>query len=129
MTKIFSASIVVLLSLAPLGCGKVYNSSTYDANTYGNATGSSNFLAAKTVINENCATCHTHPTHQAWAGMSEQQFIQQGLVVAGNLAGSQLYTKIQGNRTTVPGNMPDGGAPLTPDQITTIETWILNITP
>lgn len=120
-------ALTTLALLAPLGCGKVYNSSTYDATTYGSATGSAQFLAAQAIIKENCASCHTRPSHQAWAGLSEADYISQGLVKAGSLTGSMLYTKILGNSTGIAGNMPDGGTPLTADQLTTIETWILNI--
>lgn len=127
MRKLIPAALTTLAMLAPLGCGKVYNSSTYDATTYGSADGSAQFLAAQAIIKANCASCHTRPSHQAWAGMSEKDYITQGLIKAGNLTGSTLYTKIQGNRTSTPGNMPDGGTPLTSDQLTTIENWILNI--
>ncbi len=127
MRKLLTASLTALSFFSPLGCGKVYNSSTYDAATYGSATGSAKFLAAKQIINTSCASCHTRASHQAWAGMSEQDFITQGLVKVGNLSGSTIYTKILGNRTSTPGNMPDGGTPLTATELTTIEDWILGI--
>jgi mono/diheme cytochrome c family protein len=127
MKRLILAALTTLSLLAPLGCGKVYNSSTYDAKTYGSADGSAQFLAAQAIIKSNCASCHTRPSHQAWAGYSENDYINQGLIKAGNLSGSTLYTKILGNRTSTPGNMPDGGTPLTSDQLTAIENWILNI--
>jgi len=123
------AALTTLALLSPLGCGKVYNSSTYDATSYGSADGSPQFLAAQAIIKADCAACHTRPSHQAWAGMSEADYINQGLIKPGNLSGSSLYTKILGNRTSIPGNMPDGGTPLTAEELTTIENWILNITP
>jgi mono/diheme cytochrome c family protein len=129
VNRYFSALILCLASFVPLACGKVYNSSSYDASTYGAADGTAQFLAAKDIIKTNCASCHTRPSHQAWAGFSEKDFISQNLIKAGNLAGSLLYTKIQGNRTATPGNMPDGGTLLTTAQIITIENWILNIPP
>jgi uncharacterized membrane protein len=127
MKKLWTAGLATLTLLSPLACGKVYNSSTYDATIYGSASGSVKFLAAKEIIKTSCANCHTHASHQAWAGMSEQDFITQGLVLAGDLSGSTLYTKILGNRTSTPGNMPDGGTPLTATELTTIEDWILGI--
>lgn len=127
MKKLLTAGLTTLTLLAPLACGKIYNSSSYDVTTYGSATGSAKFLAARQIIKTSCANCHTRPSHQAWAGMSEQDFINQGLVKVGNLIGSTLYTKIQGNRTSTPGNMPDGGTPLTAAELTTIEDWILGI--
>ena len=129
MNKTLSAGLTLMYLLAPVACGKVYNSSSYDASIYGSVTGTAEFLAAKDVINSHCATCHTHISHQAWAGMSEQEFIQKGLVQGGSLTGSMLYTKILGNKTSTAGNMPDGGTPLTSDELSKIETWILSITP
>lgn len=127
MRKHLLAGMTALTLLAPLGCGKIYNSSSYDATSYGTADGTAEFLAAKEIIKTSCTNCHTRPSHQAWAGMSEADFISQGLVTAGSLEGSSLYTKILGNRTTTPGNMPEGGTPLTGAELTTLETWILNI--
>ena len=122
------AGITALALLTPLACGKIYNSSTYDASTYGaGATGTAQFIAAQAIIRENCASCHTRPSHQAWAGMSEADFVSQGLIVGRSLTGSMLYTKILGNRAGTPGNMPDGGTPLTSDQLTVLETWILSV--
>ncbi|HEY8270325.1 MAG TPA: hypothetical protein VIG33_05510 [Pseudobdellovibrionaceae bacterium] len=127
MKRALRAGLTIFGLLAPLACGKIYNSSTYDATTYGASDGSVKFLAAKEIIKTNCATCHTRASHQAWAGMNEQDFISQGLVVAGNFSGSLLYTKIQGNRTSTPGNMPEGGTLLSGAELTVIEDWILGI--
>lgn len=129
MNKHSIAALLFFATLSPLGCGKVYNSSTYDASTYGSADGSPAFLAAKEIIKVSCADCHTRPSHQAWAGMSEKQFIDQNLIIPGNLAGSVLYTKTRGNRTSIPGNMPDGGTDLTSAELDAMEAWILNATP
>jgi uncharacterized membrane protein len=124
-----ASRILLLISLlSPLGCGKIYNSSTFDSSTYGVTTGSTQFLAAKVIINQNCASCHSRASHAAWAGMSEAAFISQGIVVPRSLEGSSLYTKILGNRTATVGNMPQGGAALSDDELTTIENWILGIT-
>jgi mono/diheme cytochrome c family protein len=129
MKKYFTAGITALTLLAPLACGKIYNSSSYDSTIYGTATGSAQFLAAKTIITQNCASCHTRPSHEAWAGMDEAAFKTARLIEPGSLINSQLYTKILGNRTTTPGNMPDGGTPLSSAQLDTIEDWIVNATP
>lgn len=127
MKKLLLAGLTTLAFLSPLACGKIYNSSSYDATSYGSADGTPAFLAAKQIIKASCTNCHTRPSHVAWAGMSEDDFISQGLVLPGSLEGSSLYTKILGNRTSIPGNMPDGGAPLTSAELTTLENWILNI--
>src|SRR4051812_37990988 len=45
--------------------------------------------AAATALQKRCYSCH-----QAWAGYtSSQEFIDSGLVIAGNAAGSRLITK------------------------------------
>ncbi|WP_413290796.1 hypothetical protein [Bdellovibrio sp. HCB337] len=128
-TKILSVGLTAIALLAPIGCGKVYNSSSYDATTYGVSTGSAQFLAAKEIIVAKCASCHTRPSHAAWAGTSEEEYISQGLIKAQDLEGSVLYTKIQGNRTAIAGNMPFGGTPLTDAELDTMEAWINSITP
>lgn len=127
--KLFAIGTTTLALLASMGCGKVYNSDTYDATTYGNSTGTPQFLAAKEIIVAKCASCHTRPSHAAWAGTDEAGFISQGLIKAQDLAGSMLYTKIQGNRTGIAGNMPFGGTPLTDAELDTMEAWIMSIPP
>lgn len=129
MNKILAAGLTTLTLLTPLACGKVYNSSSYDASIYGTADGTAQFLAAKAIITASCANCHTRSSHQAWAGMDESTFVTQGLIVGGSLVNSSLYTKIQGNRTAIPGNMPDGGTLLTSSELDTIEAWILSVAP
>lgn len=129
MNKVLAAALMSLALLTPLACGKVYNSSTYDASTYGTADGTAQFLAAKAIINTSCASCHTRPSHEAWAGMDEAAFVSQGLIKGGSLENSVLYTKIQGNRTAIPGNMPDGGTLLTSAELDTLEAWILSVAP
>jgi mono/diheme cytochrome c family protein len=117
-----------LALLAPLSCGKVYNSSSYDSDIYGEGGGGTpEFQAAQAILRDNCATCHTQASHQTWGNISEAQFIAQGLVVPGSLSGSQLYTKIAGNSTGIAGNMPPSGGNLNSTQLQTIETWINNI--
>jgi uncharacterized membrane protein len=123
------AKISLLLGLTmPAGCGKIYNSSTFDSSTYGVTTGSAQFLAAKAVINTHCSTCHTRASHEAWAGMGEADFVSQGLVTPRSLEGSSIYTKIMGNRTAITGNMPQGGAPLNDEELTVMENWIQGMT-
>ena len=126
--KVQTALILAGLFL-PSACGKVYNSSSYDALIYKTVDGTPQFLEAKKVIDTHCAVCHTRPSHQAWAGMNEADFINQNYIVAGSLEDSILYTKIQGNRTTTAGNMPETGSPLNSTELDTLEAWILNITP
>lgn len=110
-----------------LGCGKVYNSSSFDSRIFGNGgggDGTPQFNAAKKVINQRCANCHTRSSHLAWTGMSEADFVAEGLVTPGSLEGSPLYTKIYGNRTAISGNMPQSASPLSSDELMSLENWI-----
>ncbi|WP_413294339.1 hypothetical protein ACLSU7_04425 [Bdellovibrio sp. HCB185ZH] len=127
-TKLVLSAILGLALLTPLSCGKAYNSSSYDADIYGEGGGGTPaFQAAQAILRDRCATCHTQASHQTWGNISEAQFIAQGLVSPGSLSGSQLYTKIAGNSTGIPGNMPPSGGNLSSTELQTIEMWILNI--
>lgn len=100
-------------------CGKIYNSSSYDKERYGaNVTGSLNFLAARAVLVGQCFLCHSN-----WATLDESGFVSGQLVVARDLSGSKLYTRIRGNEITSAGNMPPTGV-LTSRDIESISNWI-----
>lgn len=128
MTKLVLSAVLGLALLTPLSCGKTYNSSSYDADIYGEGGGGTPaFQAAQAILRDKCATCHTQASHASWGNISASQFVALGLVTAGSLTGSQLYTKITGNSTGIPGNMPVGGANLSSTELQTIETWILGM--
>ncbi|WP_413561059.1 hypothetical protein [Bdellovibrio sp. HCB209] len=127
MTRLLLTGTIGLALLAPLSCGKSYNSSVDDADTYGEGGGGSpQFQAAQAVLRDKCATCHTQASHPAWANISESQFVSRGLVTAGSLSGSILYTKITGN-SVGGGNMPPSGGTLSVTEMQALETWILNM--
>jgi hypothetical protein len=79
------------------------------------------FTAAKAIISEKCATCHYH-AGAAWNTWAEKQWIKSGLVVAGNVSSSYLFSKLA-NPAGGGGNMPQGGL-LSQAQYDTIQEWI-----
>ena len=70
-------STLALLTLS--GCGKIINSSSQDRALYNpsQSSGSTEFIAATTIITSKCASCHA-----AFSSYSEADFIAHGLVVA-----------------------------------------------
>lgn len=116
-------SLLVLL-FGFTGCFQTENSNTLDADTYGNAEGTAEFLAARAIMTQNCAgTCHAYHTQ------SEADLKLQGLFVAGSPTTSKLYYRLTGS-TGGPGpkDMPQTG-PLQSSDVETIRTWIQNATP
>lgn len=85
------------------------------------------FLAARTVIVSRCAGCHMSPNpHATWASWGEQRFIDEGYVSAEGLAGSPLYTRLQGAEVFGTGrqDMPLDANRLPVAERTLISNWI-----
>lgn len=113
---------MICLILCVISCGPVMNSSTADAERYGtSATGTEAFKAAQKVVVNKCASCHV-----AWASYSEADYVNSNRVFRRSLLDSVLYTKIKGNESGIPGNMPPG-EPLTNDEIFAFKFWILTM--
>ncbi len=119
--KFFKYSVYATLSSLFLfsSCGKVITSSSNDQSKYSEVTGGANFLAAKAVVDSNCLNCHS-----PWGSYSEQDYVNNFLVVQGNPSASSLYTSIRGNDTGVAGTMPIGAANLTSEDMKKIKDWI-----
>lgn len=91
-----------------------------DAGLYGSdVTGSTAFQTARTIMANQCFTCHGD-----WAAFAETDFVTSGRVVAGDPNGSLLYTKIRGNDSGTAGDMPLGKSDLTAEEIASIKSWI-----
>jgi cytochrome c553 len=119
--KVWCVAIgVVLLTACQV---QTDNSTAYDASLYGPPTiapgSSQNFTSAQALIVQNCATCHEH---SSWSTYQEQDYINNGYVVAGNLSGSAIWTNLAANG----GEMPQGGS-LSASQVDVLQTWILGI--
>lgn len=121
--KFFSIFFCLGLVALSSSCGKVKNSSSGDFNLYGSGvSGSTNFLQARAVLATHCLSCHAE-----WSNFSEQDYISNSRVTAGNPSSSTLYTKIRGNDAGVEGNMPENRPDLSYDDIKKIKDWILSI--
>ncbi len=110
---------VMLLS----GCGKVKNSSSGDAATYGsNVVGSVTFKAAHPVLSKHCFSCHG-----GWAAYSEDDYVTNSLVERANPDNSSLYTRTRGNDVGGRQDMPIGRPDLSFDEIKALKDWILSM--
>jgi hypothetical protein len=124
--------IFFLFSICITSCLQVYNSSTSDEARFGGGTvgdgtpAGDRFAAAYTIIKDECFGCHPatlakYNTQQAW--------IDNGYVVAGDPLGSTVYQSIRGSDATSCNdsrgcqNMPQDDA-LSADAILTIKDWI-----
>ena len=83
---------------------QVYNSTSNDSLTstaasptvLPNNPESARFVAAFTVLSNNCINCHIYQ-HSFSSFNTESQFKNAGLVVAENVASSCLYLKLKGS--------------------------------
>jgi cytochrome c553 len=83
---------------------------------------SKDFAQASVIFKKNCAQCHSDD----WAGLSEQQLIQQNYIVPGNPDASELYGRLKGANAKggFTGDMPQSLPPLSRQDIRTIRNWI-----
>lgn len=89
---------------------------------------SEEFLAAKTVIDNNCLSCHSSSNYGDFRNLTEAQYISKGLVVAKNPGASKIYYRLNGALAgSGPRDMPEGGAALSTEDVAKIETWINSI--
>ena len=107
------------------GCNNtVLNSNSGDETKYRvTYDGGSKFQKIMPIIVTKCASCHEH---SAWQDYSEDDFIDEGLVVNSNSAASPLYYRLSNALVGAgPRNMPQGGeSALTDDEISKLEDWI-----
>jgi mono/diheme cytochrome c family protein len=85
------------------------------------------FYNVQDVFASNCVQCH--PNFGSWteADFKTELTPKDGLnyVTAGDLDDSEIYQNLQG--VTPGGEMPKNGPPLSPGEVQTIATWILNL--
>lgn len=117
------------LALFLIGCGQDFNSNSFDREKYGTTGIDTSTPAglrlskAYNVMATNCTSCHTG-YHNIYASYTtNQQWIDAGLVVAGDFNGSFLIQKLQ----NFGGNMPQGGSQLGESEITNLQEWIDNL--
>lgn len=113
---------VVLLS----ACLQTMNSVSHDGTVFGPAKAppsGSKFSAAYAVFSSACKNCHGE-----FLNYSEQDWIDNGYVVAGEPEASALFRKLRGAIPGGNGNMPKGGQ-LADAEIAAIRDWIAEIQP
>ena len=86
------------------------------------------FLAAKSVMQQKCNSCHgsTAAPELRFDFANEQQFLLSGLIVAGSPDQSKLIRRLrnyQGTVTGLPANMPTSG-PLSADEYSIMRRWV-----
>lgn len=115
-------SVFVTLVAILTSCLQTENSSSADIGI----TGTPEFMAARTVLLNNCVNCHQgHDFHLLF----EDELVTRGDVVPGDFLNSPIYYRLAGSLGSEgPKDMPEGGT-LSDSELQTIQTWIESITP
>ncbi len=126
---ILSMKFFILFVLI-FSCKPIRNSSQeYDRDISGgiDIEESSEFLAAKGLIDSRCVSCHDN-YHSAWKNLSEQGFIKSGYVIAGDPEKSKIYQSLfSGGINVVSSLMPKNDNEFTEDEKKVIADWINSI--
>ena len=115
-----------IIAIGFFSCGKIENSNSIDKYTYGDGpsiTGTTQFVAAGTILINKCTSCHQHAQ---WKTYTQSDYITNGLVTSQSPPDSPIYYRNK-DATSGPGphNMPLEGKPtLTANELTTILAWI-----
>lgn len=118
------AGFVLLALFFTGGCAQ-YNSSSQDESVYNESViesgGDPNFSTAFTIIQNQCASCHSHAS---WNNLnSNALWIASGYVIKGQAGNSVLIQKTFQNGT---GNMPPSNT-LNSSDFNALKNWINNI--
>lgn len=118
-----SALLVVLLAF--FSCGRIENSNSTDKFRFGDSSiqGSTQFVAAATVIQNKCTFCHDH-AH--WKPFTSDDYVNAGLAVPNSIDDSPIFYRNQNASVNAgPHNMPINGNPaLTPAELDLVAAWI-----
>lgn len=116
--------IYLMFSLGTLSfllgaCLQTQNSSSQDADQFEEQpTGNPAFLAARTVIANNCADCH------GYHNQTEEELISTNFVIPGDPENSMIFYRIKNSSGSQgPKNMPQTGE-LTEAELQIIFDWI-----
>lgn len=111
--------------------GVVFDPSLIGDGSAGGSTSagpSAQFQLAKNIIDGACLGCHNNSNNGDFRNLTQDQYIQKGLVVAKSPSTSKVYYRLSG---AVGGgsnaNMPKDAAALSADQIKAIADWINSI--
>jgi hypothetical protein len=82
------------------------------------------FLAAKSIINGKCLSCHgTGSTYGVFANLTESSAISRGFVVPGSPTSSPIYNRLIGSSGSGTKDMPRSGS-ITAAEVQAIADWI-----
>ena len=113
--------LILIFLFIFVSCGQKFNSNTFDEINA--VEGGTSFINAYTLLNDKCMSCHTgyHNLYSTYT--NQQNWIDAGLVIAGNFGGSKIIDELQNYN----GSMPKERARLTDDELQTLRDWIENI--
>jgi hypothetical protein len=112
--------LIALLAVLTAGC-QVYNSGSRNKLLYGGGVDpGTSFGRAFLVIRERCLSCHAQ--FAGWT--TEQAWIDNGYVVAGSIAESQVYNRLSGANLGISAEDMPLDSVLTSDELAAIREWI-----
>lgn len=121
--------IILLFILLGLASCQDYNSNSSDAIRYKpievDDGGDPNFAPARSIILNRCVNCHSEE-HNEWANLTNQQWLDTGLIIRGDPDNSPFIKTIF-NSGSPTANMPFEGSALPAAEFTALKTWIQNI--
>jgi len=127
MTRSIQVSLFLFAGTILSSCGQTFNSNTADnlllPSNYCEDQTKTLLCDANEVLQTKCTSCHTgyHNTWGAWN--TDEQWLANGKVVAGNPAGSEIITRLKTYGTGLT-NMPQDDAALTQEEYDKLEAWI-----
>ena len=118
-------NFLIFFLILLVSCGQDFNSNTFDQSRYAsnidaNSPAGQRFLAAYNLIDSKCTNCHLG-YHNSYAGYTtSDDWINNGLVVAGNFEASQLRNTLK----NYGGDMPLQGSQFSDAEIEILQDWI-----
>jgi mono/diheme cytochrome c family protein len=120
--------LIGLFLLVLFSCGQDFNSNTFDESRYAsnisaNTAEGQRFLAAYNLIDSKCTSCHLG-YHNSYSGYTTtDDWINNGLIVAGDFASSTLRNTLK----NYGGDMPLQGSQFSDAEIEILQDWIDNL--
>ena len=119
--------ILLLTMIFIAGCFQQSNSTLKDENIGKEVEGEDTFVAAYSVLNSQCISCHTG-YHQSWGNyITEADWIADRLIVEGDATNSYLIQRIRNCGTGQDADMPNTGDSISRTECAAIKDWINSI--
>ena len=126
-TRSIQLSLFLFAGAILSSCGQTFNSNTSDnlllPSSYCEDQTKTLLCDANEVLQTKCTSCHSgdHNTWGTWD--TDEEWLENGRVIAGNPAGSPIISrlKVYGTGNT---NMPQDDAALTQEEYDKLEAWI-----